>query len=143
MPKCVGVLASKLTKAIYYQQMGQIFPLNGGMMFQWFTNAQLQEHGVIPVLEVMSAFAGMSPALQRAGTDLKDQFDYQYSVSEERDIHIVRAVFGRVFGFATVFSQVPGRMEAIEDSIKAKIGQDEGPFRWLSTNRSELLWTGD
>ena len=135
MPKSVGTLAAKLTKAIYYQQMNEIFPSSGGIMFQWFTNAQLYEYGKIPVLEVMSAFAGMSPPIQRSRIDLKDQFDYQYSMSDERDIHVVRAVFGRVFGFVTIFSQTLGRLEMIEDSIKEKLGCENGPFQWLSTNR--------
>ena len=135
MPKSVGTFAAKLTKAIYYQQMSEIFPAGGGIMFQWFTNAQLHEYGKIPVLEVLSAFAGMSPPMQRSGTDLKDQFDYQYSMSDERDIHVVRAVFGQVFGFVTIFSQTLGRLEAMEDGIREKLGREDGPFHWLSTNR--------
>jgi hypothetical protein len=136
MPKSVGTLAAKLTKAIYYQQTRKIFPIGGGIMFKWFTNAQLLENGNIPILEAMSAFAGVSPSIQRSGAELKDQFDYQYTKSDDCDLHVVQAVFGRVFGFVTIFSQTLGLLESIDDSPTRKLGTEDGQFQWLSTNRA-------
>lgn len=136
MHKSVGMLASKLTKAVYYMQTNAIFPSNGGIMFQWFTNAQKMEHGKIVLLEAAAAFSAISPPKQRSGKDLKDQFDYRYSVGEQGELHLLQVVFGEVFGFVTIFSQTPGRLESMEDSIKQKLDTSDSPFKFLSTNRS-------
>lgn len=136
MHMSVAMLGSKLTKAVYYMQTKEIFTSNGGIMFQWFTNAQKMEHGKIVLLEAAAAFSAISPPKQRNSKDLKDQFDYRYSVGEEGKIHLLQVVFGEVFGFVTIFSQTPGRLESMEDSIKQKLGTADSPFKFLSTNRS-------
>lgn len=133
MREAVESVAAKLTKAVYYMQTGSVFPVNGGIMFQWFTNAQLREHGRIPVLEAMAPMAATSPTIKRSGKNLKDQFDYRYSRDDTGDLHVMQVAFGQVFGFVTVFSQVPGKLEAIEASIKAKVQDGESPFKFLST----------
>ncbi len=131
----VRILATKLTKAVYYQRTGSIFPVGGGIMFQWFTNAQKMEHGRIVLLEALSRIATMSEPLTRGGRDLKDQFDFLYSVEKEGALHMLQVTFGKVFGFVTIFSQTPGRLEAMEDQIKERTGSMDSPFEFLSTNR--------
>lgn len=131
----VATLAGKLTKAIHHMQTGEIFPVDGGIMLQWFTNAQRMEHGRIVLLEALAGILGTTAPIERSGKELKDQFDYVYSSDQPGDLHLLQVVFGKVFGFVTIFSQTPGRLEAIEDSIKQKLGGEEGPFEFLSTNR--------
>jgi len=135
MHKSVSVLAAKLTKAVYYMQTNSIFPTDGGIMFQWFTNAQKLEHGKVILLEAAAKFSAISPPKQRNGKDLKDQFDYRYSVGEKGELHLLQVVFGETFGFLTIFSQTPGRLESMEDSIKRKLSTSDSPFKFLSTNR--------
>ena len=103
--RAVGILAGKLTKGVYNMQTRKIFPVDGGIMFQWFTNAQLRKYEKIVVLDAFSAISSMSTPKVRSGKDLKDQFDYLYSVSEERDIHVLQVVIRKMFGFVTIFSQ--------------------------------------
>ena len=131
MDECVAAFAAKLSKAVYYQQTSRIFPVDGSIMFQWFTNAQRIEHGRIALLDGLAGLAAMSPPKQRAGKDLKDQFDYLYSQGENGELHVLQVVFGEVFGFVTIFSPVPGRLEAMEDRLKARAGRDDSPFRFL------------
>lgn len=135
MHSSVATLACKLTKAIYHMQTGAIFPTDGGIMFQWFTNAQRIEHGRIVILEAVANILGTTAAIERSGKDLKDQFDYRYSVDQPGDLHLLQVVFGMVFGFVTIFSQTPGRLEAVESGIKQKLGREDGPFAFINTNR--------
>jgi hypothetical protein len=101
MHEAVELLAAKLTKAVFHMQTSSIFPTDGGIWFQWFTNAQLREHGKISILEAMATFAATSPTLKRNGKDLRDQFDYKYSVDEKGALHTLQVVFGQSFGFVT------------------------------------------
>lgn len=137
MHRCVEVFAAKLTKAIFYMKMGAPFAADGGIQFQWFTNAQRLEHGRIVLLEALAGLAAMSAPVARSGRDLKDQFDYLYSVDESRELHVLQVVFGEVFGFDSIFSQVPGRLEAIDDRLAERFEgeQKKSPFKWLSSNR--------
>lgn len=132
---CVEKLAGKLTKALYYLHAGDVFPRDGGIQFRWFTNAQLLQHGHIDVLEVMKEIHAVTLPLKRNGKDLRDQFDYLYSVDPPGSLHMLQAVFGRTFGFVTLFSQIPGHLEGIESEIQAQHGSHESPFRFISTNR--------
>jgi hypothetical protein len=136
MHACVATLAGKLTKAIYHQQRGRIFPADGGITFQWFTNAQHMEHGCIPILQSLQGILGASKPIRRNGQDLRDQFDYEYSSSQAGDLHLLRVAFGSVFGFVTIFSQTPGRLEAIDDELKRQHAADASPVRFISTNRA-------
>ena len=141
--QCVSVLASKLTKAIYFKQTRAIFPADGGILFQWFTNAQKMEHGRIVLLEAISLFAAMSVPKRRGGKDLSDQFDYKYSIGESGELHMLQVVFGEVFGFVTIFSQIPGRLESIVEGIDTAYSTSRRPFRFLSSNRPALLQRGE
>ena len=143
MHESVAVLAGKLTKGIFYQKAGTAFPSEGGILFRWFTNAQRLEHGRIFVLDALKGIAAMGVPLVRAGKDLKDQFDFLYSVDESGDLHLLQVVFGTTFGFVTIFSQVPGRLEAIERDLLAKLGDGTFPFRWLSSNAMPAVQQND
>ena len=134
MQSAVEVVAAKLTKAVYNMQTGAVFPADGGIMFLWFTNAQLLEHGKIFVLDAMASIAAMSPTISRNGKDLRDQFDYKYSTDVDGALHVMQTVFGTVFGFVTIFSQIPGRLESIADGISNALRDAVSPFKFLSSN---------
>lgn len=135
MRLAVETVAAKLTKAVFYMQTGSIFPQDGSIWFQWFTNAQLREHGNIPLIEALANFPAEAPVLKRNGKDLSDQFDYKYSKDDEGYLHVLQTVFGQVFGFVTIFSQVPGKLEEIETKIKRQVPDGQSPFIFLGTKK--------
>lgn len=136
MKKAVRVQAAKLTKAIYYRQTGNIFPNDGGIMFTWFTNEQLMANGVIPALEALKQIASVPQIIERNKQDLSDQFDYRYSVDANGALHVIQVVFGKVFGFVSIFSQVPGRIEALHENVEASSEKAKSPFTFLSSKNA-------
>jgi hypothetical protein len=129
--RAVGKFALKLSKAIYFQHRGSVFPADGTVLYQWFTNAQLQEHGRIPMLEAFANVAAETRPLTRGGKDLRDQFDYKFSTARDSPIHVLQVVFGQVFGFLSLLSQEPGRIENMHQRIADKMGS-KGPFIFLT-----------
>lgn len=134
MEQGVRTLATKLTKAIYYQRTHRIFPTNGGIRFQWFTNADRLENGRIVAIAALARFATMSAPITRTGQPLNDQFDYRYSSDEPGQLHVLSVEFGQMFGFVTLFSQDVGYLEAMDARIAAQLGDQPGAdfLEWLS-----------
>lgn len=132
--KAVGTLAGKLSKAMFHRATGEVFPTNGGIMFHWFTNAQLHEHGQIPVLEAMRQFAAMQQPVVRNGKDLQDQFDCRHSVDVEGRLHLLQVTFGTMFGFVSIFSAVPGQLEGFAARLEDRFGREHRPFAFVSSN---------
>ena len=114
-----------------------------GIMFQWSANAQEMEHGRILPLDAIRHFAAVSVSKRRAGKDLSDQFPYKYSVGKSGELHMLQVVFGKAFGFVTIFSQAPGRLESIVEGIEKAHPASRRPFRFLSSNRPALLHRGE
>lgn len=85
----------------------------------------------------------MSAPVARSGRDLKDQFDYLYSVDVPRELQVLQVAFGQVFGFVSIFSQVPGGLEAMDERLAERCEgqQKKPPFKWLSSNRERDLNT--
>lgn len=131
MDKAVQTLAGKLSKAIYYLETGQIFPAAGDIQFHWFTNTDLFKSGSPPVLEAFEHIEAPVPRIFRNGQNLSEQFDYRYALSEDKELALLRAVFGRAFGFVTISSPIPGKLQKIDAEMQVKTGQEAGPFRFL------------
>lgn len=104
MRVAVKTLASKLSKAIYFLMSGRIFPSSGGMLFYWFTNAQLHQHGSIYALDTLAQFKYQTKELKRANNSLKDQFDYRYSITDDANTHLIQVTFGNSFGFVIIMN---------------------------------------
>ncbi len=90
----VCVFASKLAKAIYYREVRSIFPVEGCLLLNWFTNSDLIRAGTYPVLERLKEIGGVAPHLQRGGKYLNDQFEFKFSITDQREAFILQAVFG-------------------------------------------------
>lgn len=127
----VESVAAKFTKGVYFRHTGAVFPADGGILFHWFTNAQLREHGSIPVLDVFAQFAAVEPPLTRNGRNLSDQFSYRYSAAEDGSVHVLQATVSDVFGFVTLFSPIPGQMAGMRDEMRARLGGTFSPFKLL------------
>lgn len=131
MRRAVQTIAGKLTKAVYFRETSKIFPNDGAIMCQWFTNAQKEQYGHIPALKVFGALASMSTPKKRGGKDLSDQFDYLYSSDQDGQLQVIQAVFNQVFGFVTIASARAGQLEAMNERLRLKTGKANGPFDFL------------
>jgi hypothetical protein len=132
----VGSLARKLSMALFFRETGNAFPEDGGIMFHWFTNATLREYGQIIALEASMDIPGLSPPLQRGGKNLEGQFSCLYSVDGAGELHMLRVVFGKVFGFMSLFSQQAGRIERVHDQAHQNVRSDEYLWRFVAGSRA-------
>jgi len=126
----VCVFARKLSKGVYYQTTGQVFPEQGGLALNWFTNADLMSEGKYPVFELLREVSGVVPQLKRAGADLSEQFQYKISLADDGTVMVLQAIFGKAFGFVVFGTTVRGVIEGIIERLRAATGRT-GPFALL------------
>ena len=119
----VETVARKLTCGLYYLHEKKVFPKGGLILFHWFTSAQEFEYGHIPALTALANIKSERLPLVRNGRDLADQFDYQYSADDSREIFLLRAVFCDSFGFVTTFTRDPAKLAG----LTAKLANMEQP----------------
>ena len=55
------MLARKLAKGVYFREAGAIFPVDGCLVLNWFTNTDLLRDGKYPMFEVLKGIAGAAP----------------------------------------------------------------------------------
>jgi hypothetical protein len=60
-----------------YRQAGHVFPNEGCLLLNWFSNADLFRKGKYEVFETLKHLSGDFPKLQRARKFLNDQFEYK------------------------------------------------------------------
>jgi hypothetical protein len=130
--KAVCVFARKLAKAIFYKEVGTVFPDDGCLLLNWFTNADLFRSGKYVVFDLLKELGGKAPPLERSGKYLNDQFEYKTSLSPEKEFLILQARFGNAFGLVVFGSTLPDRLEAIVARIREQTERD-GPFAVLQS----------
>jgi hypothetical protein len=128
----VRVLATKLAKGVYYRETGRVFPYDGALLFRWFTNVELVRDGEYEVFRKLSGIAGGIPKLQRSQKLLNDQFEYKWSLSPDKDVFVLQAVFGKAFGLVVFGSAKPGVLEEAVASLRDRTGNN-GPFTVLQS----------
>lgn len=101
MDKAVLSLAAKLSRALYFKQLGRIFPRDGVVLASWFTNAEKIESGKVRVLDTVAPLLAQGLEIKRSSRSLSDQFDCRVGFSDDKRLGIVSAVFGFVFGFVS------------------------------------------
>lgn len=131
MDQSVRVFAKKLSKAVYYKETGKIFPIDGEIQLRWFTNVDLFRHGTFPTLDAFAEIAAAKPKLERNRQDLSNQFDYRFSVSSDGKYAVLRALFGKAFGFVTILSPIAGTLAAMDRNLCAQTGRESGPFEFI------------
>jgi len=88
--KEIKLFGHKLGLALYYFHTGRIVPEKGGISIpRWYSNAE-QLEGKVP------RFIGQQVYLERQKIDLSDQFNYEYTADEEKNM----AVFVTSFRFS-------------------------------------------
>lgn len=115
----------KLYCALFYRHAGEILSKQGGILFRWYTNIQI-EADEIPrdLAPLLSGF----PVLQRARTKLDDQFFYRWVVSQEKNMAVFLSFFRRSFailGFVSDDADVLKRVDAEEGERHRR----ESPFQ--------------
>lgn len=132
MHEAVSVLARKLSKGIYYAVAESIFPLDGCLLMNWFTNADALMSGKYPIFDLLKELGGTAPPLLRSGKYLNDQFEYKLTMSPEKEIMVLQAKFGNAFGFVVFGSTLKGRLEGIIERLRTETKRD-GPFAVLQS----------
>jgi hypothetical protein len=122
--EAVQSIARKLAKGLYYLETSTIFPNDGALLFQWFTNADVLREGRPVLFESLKELTGKVPVLRRADKDLRDQFAYKLSVSDDVKLFALQATFGRSFGFVVFGSTNRGQLESIAAELRAQTGRD-------------------
>lgn len=130
--KAVCVLGTKLAKGVFYRETGQVFPDEGCLLMNWFTNADLVRNGKYVVFDLLKDVAGDAPPTIRTGKYLGDQFEYKLSLAPERNVFILQARFGGAFGFAIFGSTVAGLLESGIIRLREQSAQS-GPFAVLQS----------
>jgi hypothetical protein len=130
--EAVCVLARKLAKGIFYREAGTVFPDEGCLLLNWFTNADLLRTGKYVIFDLLKELGGNAPPLERSGKYLNDQFEYKSSLSPEKEFLVLQARFGNAFGLVVFGSALPDRLEAIVTRLRKQTERD-GPFAVLQS----------
>ena len=115
---CVATFARKLITALHYKHTGKIIPLDGGIIWKWYSNVQAME-GELPQAFI-SHFLQNKPDILRAKQPLAGEFDYKYGVVGHGEKPAYFAVFRLSFailGYASMdaskFPDVRPEMEIL------------------------------
>lgn len=130
--EAIRVFARKLSKGVFYKETGSIFPGDGTLYLNWFTNAQLIANDRYPAFEILNELGGKAPPVQRGNRYLNDQFSYRISISNEHDIFVLEATFTAAFGLVVFGSRNTGQLETIIQNLK-DTREREGPFQVLQS----------
>lgn len=131
MTEAVKTLARKLAKALFYVERKVVFPTSGAIQFTWFSNVDLFLPQGSPILNSFSGIETKKVPVVRNGQDLSPQFDCHVTVNEVDDLMLVKAIFGKAFGFVTIASATEGKLEAIYKQGKEAAGRKDDIFFFL------------
>jgi len=132
MHGAVRVLAGKLSKGIFYRDVGTIFPKEGCLLMHWFSNAELVRDGTYVMFDMLDGLAGDAPRTKRAGTFLDDQFSYKFTLATEKTTFVLQCRFSETFGFVVFGSAENGLLESGVAELERKTGS-KNPFEVLQS----------
>ena len=111
----------KLALALYYKHAGEILPLCGGVAVRWFTNIQINNEEIPHALEdILRVF----PRLERARTNLEDQFFYRWGMADTKEVAVFLAFFRRSFAILAYVNTDASEFELPPDARILR------PFAW-------------
>lgn len=113
----IAVQAAKISKALCYKHSGKIVPLDASIRFRGFTNVNVMR-GDSPLIEDVMRIVTSTEEINRNNSTLKDQFDYKYAISPEKDIAVFLCVFGSAFGFISFITFNPEILEKMIVNIR-------------------------
>ena len=127
MSRAVATFARKLAKAIYVREVAAVFPNEGTLILNWFTNAEIVQHGKYVLFDLLKDVPGRAVPLQRGGRYLDEQFQYKLSITPESHVFMLQARFGVAFGLVIFGSTKPQIIEPVVSQLREKYGNN-GPF---------------
>lgn len=131
----VANVSAKLIRALYFKHLNKVLPDDAGVMFWWFTNADVLTGAMAP-LYVLAPFAHQAFPVRRGRVDLREQFEYGFNSDDAGRFHVLKVKFGDVFGFVSIFSHEGGYLENLYGELEAKWAAEDDagshPWRWLS-----------
>lgn len=132
MSHAVETFSRKLAKAIYFREAGAVFPNEGTLLLNWFTNVELVQHGKYVLFDLLKDVPGRAVPLRRGGKYLDEQFEYKLSITPENHVFMLQARFGVAFGLVIFGSTQPQVIGPVVDQLRAKYGND-GRFVMLQS----------
>jgi hypothetical protein len=118
--KAIQIFAAKLTKVLHYIHTGKRLLHGSSIRFTWFSNQSFftGEGRVIP--EEVEKLLGMSGEIKRERRNLKDQFDYLFSVSAGGEAGVYYCFFRKSFAFISFASVDERVIESAVDRLRAR-----------------------
>jgi hypothetical protein len=129
----VCVLARKLAKGVFYNDVKIPFPEHGCLILNWFTNADLIRDKTYTAFDGLKNIVGAVPVLRRSSRLLNDQFEYKFSLANEKNVFILQARFGFSFGLVVFGSAIRGHLEKGIAELRETTNHD-GPFEILQSS---------
>lgn len=126
--EAIKVFAKKLAKGIAYLEEGLIFSNEHCLALNWFTNANVIKDGGYKVFEILSHIGGVTPKLSRNRVVLNNQFEYKFSLSDDKNLILIQAKFGESFSLVITGCMAVGYLENLLDKTYQDLGKDYRPF---------------
>jgi len=124
----IKVFAKKLAKGITYLEAGLVFKNDDCLALNWFTNANVIRDGGYKVFEILSHINGKAPELSRSKVILNNQFEYKFSLSDDRNLILIQAKFGESFCLVITGCMIPGHLESLLEKTYKDLEAEYQPF---------------
>lgn len=113
MRHAVEIFSTKLAKSLYYRHTAhqRIFPVDGTLALNWFTNSNLIENNGATVFDFAKHIQGQTPTLKNAGQIINDQFEYKFSMTSNEDLFLIQVNVRQVFGLLILGSTEPNKLD--------------------------------
>lgn len=129
MRSAIEIFSNKLAKSILYHHEKLILSKENCLALNWFTNANVIKDGGTIVFDILKSIEGQAPILARSKTHLNDQFQYKFSISEDKELFLIQAMFGEAFGLAIFGCRRNGFLENLLGTINSGLNQKYNPFK--------------
>lgn len=130
----IRVFAKKLAKGITYFESGLVFKNEDCLALNWFTNANVIKDGGHKVFGILSHINGVALKLSRNRVILNNQFEYKFSLSDDRNLILIQAKFGESFFLVVTGCMTPGYLEDLLEKTYQDLGRDYQPFEIIQGN---------
>lgn len=134
--EAIRVFAKKLAKGIAYLETGIIFKNEDCLALNWFTNANVIKDGGHKVFEILGHINGETPELSRSKVVLNNQFEYKFSLSDDKNLILIQAKFGESFFLVITGCMTPGHLENLLEGAYKDLGRDYEPFEIIQGKRA-------
>ena len=124
----IRVFAKKLAKGITYYETDLVFKNEGCLALNWFTNANVIGDGGYKVFKLLSHINGATPKLSRNRVILNNQFEYKFSLSNDKNLILIQAKFGESFCLVIAGCMTPGHLEGLLEKTHKGLEADYQPF---------------